>query len=120
MKERRMGFFAIPLALLAIAGFSAVVMLLWNALLPSIFGMVSINFWQALGLLILARILFGGLGAGAKKHAHPGNKYMREKWMAMTPEQRKMFIDKRKHFGFEENFEMDEHIEAAQDNGGGC
>ncbi|MDR2868479.1 MAG: hypothetical protein LBV46_02935, partial [Bacteroidales bacterium] len=43
-----------------VAGFSAVMMLLWNALIPAIFGLVCINFWQALGLLVLGRMLFGG------------------------------------------------------------
>ena len=57
MKMRILGHIA--LVLLAAAGFSAIMMFLWNALLPDIFGMASINFWQACGLLVLARILFG-------------------------------------------------------------
>jgi len=39
-----------------------VVMTLWNALLPAILGVKAIGFWQALGILVLSRILFGGLG----------------------------------------------------------
>jgi hypothetical protein len=39
-----------------------IVMLLWNWLVPVIFGLKTIDFWQALGLLVLAKILFGGLG----------------------------------------------------------
>ncbi len=38
------------------------VMSLWNALLPAILGVKAIGFLQALGLLVLCRILFGGLG----------------------------------------------------------
>ena len=38
------------------------VRLLWNWLLPSLFGWRLITFWQALGILVLCRILFGGLG----------------------------------------------------------
>lgn len=38
------------------------VMSLWNALLPAILGVKAIGFWQALGILLLSRILFGGLG----------------------------------------------------------
>lgn len=38
------------------------VMSLWNALLPAILGVKAIGFWQALGILVLSRILFGGLG----------------------------------------------------------
>ncbi|KAA6321323.1 hypothetical protein EZS27_029016 [termite gut metagenome] len=40
----------------------AIVMLLWNALLPSLIGWSVINYWQAAGLVILSRILLGGLG----------------------------------------------------------
>ena len=35
---------------------------LWNALMPPIFGLPAIGYWQALGLLLLGRLLFGGLG----------------------------------------------------------
>jgi hypothetical protein len=41
-----------------------VVMLLWNWLAPALFGLRQITFWQALGLLALCRILFGGFGLG--------------------------------------------------------
>jgi hypothetical protein len=51
--------------LAVIAGFSAAVMLLWNVLLPQIFGITAVNFWQALGLLALSKILFGGFGFGS-------------------------------------------------------
>ena len=39
---------------------SFIVMQLWNHLLPEIAGVRTITFWQALGLLILSKILFGG------------------------------------------------------------
>ena len=81
MKEKfnRMGkgrfLFFIPLGLAAIAGFTAIVMLLWNALLPDIFGITTITFWQALGILILSKILFGGFGPGkGDHHKHHRNK----------------------------------------------
>jgi hypothetical protein len=35
---------------------------LWNWLLPPLFGWRQITFWQALGILALCRILFGGFG----------------------------------------------------------
>lgn len=44
---------------------------LWNWLLPSLFGLPVITFWQALGLLVLARILVGGFG-GRGGHRHDG------------------------------------------------
>jgi hypothetical protein len=81
--------------LAAIAGFSAIVMFLWNALLPDIFGIVTINFWQALGLLALTRILFSGIGRrtpfGHGAHGFRKNA-MRKKWMKMSPEEKKKFI----------------------------
>jgi hypothetical protein len=40
---------------------------LWNWLLPSLFGFPAITFWQAIGLLVLARILFGGFGRGGHR-----------------------------------------------------
>jgi hypothetical protein len=59
-------FFLGPLALVAIAALVAlggeIVKLLWNWLLPPLFGWKTIGFWQALGLLVLCRILFGRLG----------------------------------------------------------
>jgi len=39
------------------------VMSLWNWLLPPLFGLPAITFWQGLGLLMLCRILFGGFGS---------------------------------------------------------
>lgn len=46
--------------------FGYVIMLLWNALMPQIFGLPSIGYWQGIGLFILARILLGGFGGGSK------------------------------------------------------
>ena len=91
-----------PVLFLAIAAVSGVmVMLLWNWLMPAIFGRVSINFWQALGILVLCRILFGSFGAErCLKGMRHGRNHLREKWIKMTPEERKEFINKRReHFG---------------------
>ena len=46
----------------AVAVFSLVVMGLWNWLMPTLFGLPAISFWQALGLLVLSKILFGRSG----------------------------------------------------------
>jgi hypothetical protein len=66
MSIRRKWIFIAPLAMagLVLCAFlgGAIVMLLWNALLPPLFGWPAVTFWQALGLLALCRILFGGLG----------------------------------------------------------
>ena len=59
----------IPLAILGGVAFVAVggevVRQLWNWLLPPLFGLREITFWQALGILTLSRILFGGFGCGS-------------------------------------------------------
>ena len=98
---------------LAIAAFGAIVMLLWNFVVPGVLGLATINFWQALALFVLARIFFGGFpGRGA----FPGRRRMpdgkegnpfRAKWEKMSPEERKDFINKRKKFGFGDPFGRD-------------
>jgi hypothetical protein len=98
----KMRFFMPIGVLLMAAGFSAAVMLLWNWLMPSMFGLAVINFWQALGLLALGRILFGsfGIGHGRRNGGWHGRHHLREKWTKMTPEQRQEFVNKRmEHFG---------------------
>ena len=63
---RRKWIFLAPLVILGFLLFVAlggeVVLQLWNWLLPPLFGWRQITFWQALGMLALCRILFGGLG----------------------------------------------------------
>lgn len=57
--------------LLFIAVFAAaiaIVMLLWNALIPEIVGWTVINYWQAAGLMILCRLLLGGFGRFGRGH----------------------------------------------------
>lgn len=67
-----------------------VVKLLWNWLAPELFGLRPVTFWQALGLLAICRILFGGFGMSGG-----GGKYQRrrtiERWEQMTPEERDRF-----------------------------
>ena len=46
------------IVLIMMAVFVLLLMLLWNWLMPTIFGLIKINFWKALGLIILCRILF--------------------------------------------------------------
>ncbi len=66
MRLKRKLIFLVPLGicgfLLFIALGGEIVRQLWNWLLPSIFGLHKITFWQALGILALCRILFGGFG----------------------------------------------------------
>lgn len=91
-----------PLLFLFItAAFSVIVMLLWNWLMPVIFGLTAITFWQALGLFILSRILFGSFrNKRMGSRFGRGMSHLHRKWHKMTPEQREEFIKKRQKFGF--------------------
>jgi hypothetical protein len=66
------------------------VMGLWNWLAPTIFGGRTIDFWQALGILILSKILFGGFRGRSGFGGH-WKRRMRERWEQMTPEEREKF-----------------------------
>lgn len=95
MHRRRHGkpFMFMLLMPLAVLGFGAIVMLLWNAILPALLGVGLISYWKAVGLLILSRILFGSFGRGGfggHRHCGPPS-HMREKFMNMTDEERQKF-----------------------------
>jgi len=74
----------------AVAVFGLVVMTLWNWLVPDLFGWRPIGFGQALGLLILTRLLFGGF-RGGPGHRLRWRHRVRERWEQMTPEERERF-----------------------------
>jgi len=75
----------------AFIAFGFLVEVLWNTLVPPIFGWHTITFWQGLGLLLLSKILFGGF------HRHGGGdrgrwrQRMKDRWENMTPEEREKF-----------------------------
>ncbi|PJJ84141.1 hypothetical protein [Mucilaginibacter auburnensis] len=79
---------------------SYAVMLLWNWLIPGIFGYSIITFWQAMGLFILSKLLFGfGRGGGRCGPFGGGGapwmkRKMEEKLRNMTPEERERFKQK--------------------------
>jgi hypothetical protein len=83
-----------PLAILGMLVFSfiggEVVMLLWNWLAPALFGLRQVTFWQALGLLALCRILFGGFGLGGGSQRSQRRR-MDMRWEQLTPEERERF-----------------------------
>ena len=89
---RRRWYWIVPFAIVAIPLFvfigGEVVMRLWNWLLPPLFGWRALTFWQALGLLLLCRILFGGLGhSGSGRHGGRRFRGCRN----MSPEDREKF-----------------------------
>jgi hypothetical protein len=92
MAPKRKRFFMIPFFILvALPLLGLIVMLLWNAILPDLLGVRHISFWQATGLLILCKILFGSFrpgGPGGFRGAGPPWKH---KLMNMTPEDRERF-----------------------------
>ena len=67
-----------------------VVMSLWNWLMPALFGWHLINFWQAVGVLVLSKILFGGFRGHPGRHLY-WRRRMMERWEQMTPEEREKF-----------------------------
>ena len=91
---RRRLIFIAPLAILGMVLFIAiggeVVLLLWNWLLPPLFGLRQITFWQALGILALCRILFGGSGWHGAVRSNVRRR-MEERCEHMTPEERERF-----------------------------
>lgn len=87
---RMIMFFFIFIA--AILLFSTAVMLLWNAILPAVVGVKAITFYQALGILVLSKILFGlGRGGGWHGRRHAWKNKWQQKWQNMTPEEREKF-----------------------------
>ena len=86
-------FFAL-VAIAFVAAISWVVMALWNYVLVNAISVKPINFWQAAGLLILSKILFGfGFGSRGRwrgKRRHRAS-HWKDKWMHMSEEERKEF-----------------------------
>ncbi len=90
MRRKWIFFVAPPAIVLFVALFGEVVMHLWNWLLPALFGWHTIGFWQALGLLVLCRILFGGFGNHGSGHSRMQRRWA-ERWEKMSPEEREKF-----------------------------
>jgi hypothetical protein len=76
------------LSLIAVLG--VFVMLLWNALVPELFGGPALTYWQAAGVLLLSHILLRGTpyyGVRARRNARCRER-MRARWAQMTSEER--------------------------------
>ena len=74
------GMAILGIGLLALFGW--VVMLLWNWLMPDIFGLKRVSYWQAWGLLALCTILFKGMGSsgGSGKSDRKRKRLQRRHW----------------------------------------
>lgn len=106
MKKKRLlgGLFFLA----AFAAGIAITMLLWNALIPSIIGWTAINYWQAAGLLILSRLMFGGFGRMKHFGRHRGHwdkdrrrqhTEFHEKMRGMSKDERLNYIRERMRMG---------------------
>jgi uncharacterized membrane protein len=108
MRKRNLIWIA-PLAILGMALFvfigGQIVKALWNSLLPPLFGWHTVTFWQALGLLVLCRVLFGGWsshGGGRSRMRERMRRRMDERYAQMTPEERERFRERmRARWGYE-------------------
>lgn len=93
-KRKKRLIWVVPAAIVGMAVFIAiggeVVMLLWNWLAPALFGWPEITFWQAIGLLAICRILFGGIGP-INATSSATRRRMFQRWEQMTPEERERF-----------------------------
>jgi hypothetical protein len=85
----------ILMAIVFVAFLSLATMLLWNWLIPDIFRGPSITYLQAIGLIVLSRLLICGVGKGFR-HSHwkrheDWRKHMHERWEKMSPEEREQW-----------------------------
>ena len=91
----RKGATAVVMVALAIVVFGYGTERLWNWLMPSIFSLRTITFGEALGLLILSKILFSGFGGRGRGGRGWGRdrwkEGLKERWDQMTPEERTRF-----------------------------
>ena len=94
MRRRGRWFILFPLLFIGVGLLmGGAVMWLWNTILPPVLGVSVLTFWQAVGLLILCRILFGGFRGGGGHWGRHGGGWgsrspMRQNWMQMSDEER--------------------------------
>lgn len=98
-KRRRLFFF--PLFILGLFFISGVVMFLWNLIIPEISTWSPLSYWQAMGLLVLSKILFGGFHFNRHHRdlhrAHFEHAPFRDKFMEMTTDEKQKFKDQWKN-----------------------
>lgn len=90
--KRRRIVYDFPIIVIIVTLIMAIaVMLLWNAILPDVLRVSRITYGQALGLLVLCRILFSGFRPFGGRPPMTRGAHWRNKWMHMTPEERQHF-----------------------------
>ena len=90
---RKRRFLFIPIFIAGLFAMSAIVMLLWNAVLPKVTGALPMDYWQAMAIFVLSRILFSGFKfRGYHGHARPFmHPTFRNKFMEMTEDEKEQF-----------------------------
>ena len=89
--RRRPKFLFLPFAIAGLALFTWGVMALWNNVLTEATGVHPVTYWQALGIFVLSKILFGfGGGWGPRRGARKWRE-MQEKFRNLTPEEKEEF-----------------------------
>ncbi|NDV94894.1 hypothetical protein D0T84_08185 [Dysgonomonas sp. 521] len=93
-------FLGVFIFLAVFAACIAIVMLLWNALIPSIIGWTTINYWQAAGLMVLSRLLLGGFGRFGKfgRHSHRKQDKDFRYWHALRDKMKDMPLSERREY----------------------
>ena len=95
MRRRPWKFLLIPFGIAAmILLLGGAIQYLWNNILTPVLGVGALTFWQAAGLLVLCRLLFGGFHGGrgwGGRHRGGPPPHLRERWMQMSDEERQRF-----------------------------
>ncbi len=87
--KKCIGFAVLAIAFAALLGY--VVMRLWNGVLVDVTSVKIITYPQAIGILVLSKILFGGFKKGWGGRSHEWKQNLKEKWQNMDPEEREKF-----------------------------
>ena len=95
--------FLFPLIILAVVALvTYIVYRLWNGVLVDVLAVKTITYWQALGIFVLAKILFVGFPGGRGRHFGPTwrHRMMEERWDSLTQDQREQMREEmRNRFG---------------------
>src|SRR3974390_455368 len=94
-KITKIVMFVLLIMPLALFVFGEIILHLWNWLMPALFHLPAITFWQGLGLLVLSWLFFGGLRGSAPRRGYRRHwrHRMQERWEQMSPEEQAKFRD---------------------------
>lgn len=91
--NRRRRFFFPLFFLVAFLALTGAVYWLWNTVLAAVVPVKTVTYWQAMGLLVLSKILLGGFRFGPRVGGPPYGSPVnwRQRWRNMTDEERAKF-----------------------------